>query len=75
MDVLPDWKPVYIKMACGGLFSPANFDIMLGNVDQLQVLLSTEHKFPSKEDQKFERERLLVKEVKKKEVTEDENGR
>ena len=33
IDILPNWSPVYIKMACGGLFSPANFDIMLGNVE------------------------------------------
>ena len=32
LDILPDWQPVFIKVQCGGLFSPANFEIMLNNV-------------------------------------------
>lgn len=33
IDVLPDRKPVYIKMPCGSLWSPCIIELMLGDVE------------------------------------------
>lgn len=66
IDVLPDSKPVYIKMPCGSLWSPCTIELMLGDVEQLQVLLSTVDKFPALQDHKYEREKQFIKERKEK---------
>lgn len=33
IDVLPENKPVYLKMPCGSLWSPCTIELMLGNVE------------------------------------------
>ena len=62
-------------MPCGSLWSPCTIELMLGEVEQLQVLVSTVDKFPALEDHKYEREKLFVKEERKKEVGKKEAGR
>lgn len=61
VEVLPEFRPVFVQLDCGVVKQPACFEFMLGDCPDLTVLLSHTHKFPSKEGKKFEKERLLVR--------------
>jgi len=64
IDVLPELKPVYAVLDCGTTKLPCNFEFLLCETSELTVLLSSQHKFPSKSrmKQEFEREKTFKKE-------------
>jgi hypothetical protein len=64
IDVLPELKPVYAVLDCGTTKLGCNFEFLLCETPELTVLLSSQHKFPSKSrmKQEFEREKTFVKE-------------
>ena len=43
------------------LKSPMQFEILMGNVNALQVLMSTDDKFPSEDKKAYEKEKLLFR--------------
>jgi len=43
--------PVYIKVPCGMLRSPCQFEVVMQELDAMQVLISTVHKFPKEEEE------------------------
>lgn len=63
VDCLPDMLPVYLKLPASALRSPMQFEILLGNVNALQVLMSTEHPYPVEERKQYEKETLLFRQI------------
>lgn len=52
--------PVYLKIPCSNLRSPCQFEVVMQELDAMQVLLSTVHKFPKEEEEQFEKEKLVL---------------
>ena len=63
VDCLPDMLPVYLKLPASALRSPMQFEVLLGNVNSLQVLMSTEHPYPVEERKQYEKEILLFRSI------------
>jgi len=60
VEVLPDFRPMFLQVDCGTTKQSAYFEIKLGDCADLTVLVSHTHKFPAKEGRQFEREKLLL---------------
>lgn len=60
VEVLPQLIPVYLKVPCNSLLSPCRFEVLMNDLDAMQVLMSTQHKFPSENKEQFEKEKLIV---------------
>ena len=67
--------PVYVKVPCANLKSPCQLEIQMENVEAVQMLISTEHKFPSEENMQFEREKLFVQDAEAQAHVEEEMKR
>lgn len=61
IECLPHMLPIYLKVPASMMKSPMQFEILMGNVNAMQVLMSTEDKFPSEEKKAFEKEKLLFR--------------
>ena len=53
--------PVYLKLQASEMKSPMQFDVVLGSVNALQVLMSTDDKFPCEDGKQYQKETLLFK--------------
>ena len=63
VEVLPDCLPVFLKIPCSNLRSPCQFEIQMGTVNAIHVMMSTSHQFPGEEKDQREAERLIIKEL------------
>ena len=60
IETLPDLLSVQVKVSCGGLRSPCQFEVILGETQAICMFLSTVHKSPSEENNQFEMDKLLM---------------
>jgi hypothetical protein len=63
VEVLTDMLPVYLKMPCSNLRSPCQFEIQMGSVCAMHIMMSTTHQMPGEEKDQREYEKLLIQEL------------
>jgi hypothetical protein len=63
VEVLPDMLPVFLKIPCSNLRSPCQFELQMGTVSALHVMISTTHQYPGEEKNQREAEKLIIQDL------------